>query len=43
MINKNLKKRQDEELDYYYKRVLEERYNTIKDRLLTELHQLKDK
>ena len=43
IINKNLKKRQDEELDYYYKRVLEERYNTIKDRLLTELHQLKDK
>lgn len=43
MINKNLEKRQDEELDYYYKRVLEERYNTIKDRLLTELHQLKDK
>lgn len=43
MINKNLKKRPDEELDYYYKRILEERYNTIKDRLLTELHQLKDK
>lgn len=43
MINKNLKKRPDEELDYYYKRILEERYNTIKDRLLTELHHLKDK
>lgn len=43
MINKNLKKKPDEELEYYYRRILEERYNTIKDNLLRELHHLKDR
>ncbi|MGL4653179.1 GmrSD restriction endonuclease domain-containing protein [Cetobacterium sp.] len=43
MINKDLLQKENEQQDTYYKRVLENRFNTIKDKMLAELHYLSER
>ncbi|MGL5936099.1 MAG: GmrSD restriction endonuclease domain-containing protein [Cetobacterium sp.] len=40
MINKDLSQKDNEDQEIYYRRVLESRFNVIKDKLLHELHYL---
>ena len=43
MINKDLLQKENEQQDEYYRRVLQNRFNTIKDTLLRELHYLSER
>ena len=43
MINKDLIQKENELQETYYRRVLECRFNTIKDKLLAELHYLSER
>lgn len=42
MIHKELKQKPEEKLNDYYERVLQERYNILRDKLLKELRDLKE-